>query len=178
MRFEKTITVPTSVDRAWDLLMDMPEVGTCVPGLETVEEIGPDTYRGVMKVKVGAMRVTFNGEIKVIETNREDLRAKMEAKGADKRVGGAMNATVDMSLREIGSEEVEMTTVADAAVLGKLGELGQAVMMRKADQIMTRFAENLAAKLRGEEPAGAAAPAKPGLWARIMAWFRRDRAAG
>jgi uncharacterized protein len=206
VHFEKTITVPTSVDRAWEVLMDMPAVGTCVPGLEAIEATGDDRYRGVMKVKVGAIRVRFDGDIQVVETNRGALRARMKATGNDKRVGGAVNAVVDMSLRELSAEEVSMSVIVDASVLGKLGELGQAVMLRKADQVMTQFAQNLARQLQAEkvgaatDGAGSAsgrtvAPgptlstaaaqpkpptvpttAKPGLWARIVAWFRGRRA--
>jgi hypothetical protein len=114
-----------------------------------------------------------------------------------------------------------MVVHTDAAVLGKLGEFGQAVMRKKADQVMKQFGDNMAAKLAGSNgdaevapaesvaPAGvtaapaeaapapapapspkpqAAAPApaaakspaapaaRPGLFARIGAWFRARRA--
>jgi carbon monoxide dehydrogenase subunit G len=41
-----------------------------------------------------------------------------------------------------------MAVHTDAAILGKLGEFGQAVVRRKASQMMAQFARNVSTELR------------------------------
>jgi carbon monoxide dehydrogenase subunit G len=184
MNFENRLTVPASIDEAWALLMDVPAVGRCVPGLEPLESLGEDKYKGRMTVKVGAIRVTLAGDIHVVERDSAQRLARLEARGSDKRVGGAVHAKVDLRLRELLPRQVEMTVTTDAAVMGKLGELGQAVMTRKADQVMKEFAQNLAAQLdpslASGEPRAPAQSAhgeetRVGVWRRFMAWLRTRR---
>jgi carbon monoxide dehydrogenase subunit G len=50
-----------------------------------------------------------------------------------------------------GSTKIVMHT--DASVLGKLGEFGQAVMRRKADQILQEFGRNLSRELSQDDAA-------------------------
>ena len=42
----------------------------------------------------------------------------------------------------------------DAAILGKLGQFGQAVMKKKADQVVSEFAQNMSRRLGEEAAAG------------------------
>ena len=72
-----------------------------------------------------------------------------------------MTATIQMQLTERAESEVDLHVVSEAAVLGKLGELGQAVVLKKADQIMTQFAGNVAQALGGT-PEVAAGPDRRG----------------
>jgi carbon monoxide dehydrogenase subunit G len=213
--FDQRVTVPASIDDAWDFLMDIPAVSSCVPGVESMVADGDDRFNAAMKVKLGSIKISFEGTITVVERDREGLRAVLRAEGADRRVGGAVKADVQMSLEPKSEHETDMVVHTDAAVLGKLGEFGQAVMRKKADQVMKQFGDNMAAKLAGSNgeaapaesaaPAGAtaasaeaapapspepqaAAPApaaakspgapaaRPGLFARIGAWFRARRA--
>jgi carbon monoxide dehydrogenase subunit G len=55
---------------------------------------------------------------------------------------------------EGGQTEVQIST--DANVMGKLGEFGQAVIRKKADQIVQDFAKNLSAAVAARTSEGAA----------------------
>jgi carbon monoxide dehydrogenase subunit G len=183
MNFEKQVLVPAPVDEAWEVLMDIPTVGLCLPGVKSVQALDDDRYEGAMSVKVGMISVSFQGTIDVTERDAEAHRAAMRVQGDDRRVGSSVNATIEMSLTpaEGGSE---LTVKSDAAVFGKLGELGQAVMLKKADQIMTEFAANLASTLESSgagpdapEPEAhvappAAEPARRSLLDRLRAFLR------
>jgi carbon monoxide dehydrogenase subunit G len=177
VNFDKQVTIPASLDEAWAFLMDIPTVSRCLPGVESVEEIEPDVYGGVMKVKVGAIRVSFQGRIEVTERDREAHRAGLRVQGADNRIGSAMTATVEMQLESRSKDEVELRVTSEATVLGKLGELGQAVMLRKADQIMSAFADNVAQALAAPGHAPVEPPAaeetNPAADGGLFAWLRR-----
>jgi carbon monoxide dehydrogenase subunit G len=168
--FDQRVTVPASIDDAWAFLMDIPAVSACVPGVESMVPDGDDRYNAAMKVKLGSIKISFEGTIIVVDRDRDALRAVLRAEGSDRRVGGAVKADVEMTLEPRSAHETDMVVHTDAAVLGKLGEFGQAVMRKKADQVMKQFGDNMAAALAGSngddtaaQPAteSAPAPARP-----------------
>lgn len=147
MRFEHTATVPTNPDRLWDFLMDIKAVGSCIPGVEEVREIDADNYVAVQRIKVGPISLRFEGKMTITERDREAGRAAMTMAGVDKGAGGAVKATITMSIKALGPNESQLIVNTDAQVLGKLGEYGQPVMRKKADSIMSEFAQNLGRRL-------------------------------
>jgi carbon monoxide dehydrogenase subunit G len=149
MKFENRARVPVGRDKLWDFLMDIKAVGQCIPGVEEVREIDQDNYIGVQKIRVGPIGLRFEGKLNVAERDKQAGRAVMKAEGNDKRAGGAVKATITMSLTELGPNETELLVDTDANVMGKLGEFGQPVMRKKADQMMNEFAQNVSKRVSG-----------------------------
>lgn len=143
MIIDQRVTIPASVDRVWSFMMDVPAVSRCVPGVESVSQVDPSTYRGALKIKVGPIGVRLEGNVVMAEQDETAKRARMDVQAADKRVNGAVNAKMTMQLEPKGASETDLAIHTDAAIMGKLGEFGQAVMRKKADQIMAEFARNL-----------------------------------
>ena len=73
----------------------------------------------------------------------------MRADAADKRVGGAVKAVMDMQVDEASADTSNLTIVTDAQVMGRIGEFGQPIIRKKADQIMQEFAKNLSKEVSG-----------------------------
>lgn len=134
--------------------MDVPAVSRCVPGVESVEEIDPTTYQGALKIKVGPIGIRLEGRITVAEQNKDAWRARMDVQAADKKVNGTVNAKMTMTLTPRADGQTDLDVHTDAAILGKLGEFGQPIMRKKADQIMAEFTRNMAREVAS--PAGAA----------------------
>lgn len=152
MNFEQRCTIPVAREKLWEFLIDVPQVATCVPGVESVTPRGNDEYAGQMRVRVGPIGLTMQGVIKVQEIDKEHWRATLQAEGSDRRVGGGIHATAQMTLEERGPEETEMIVRADTRFLGKLGEFGQPVVRKKADEMMRQFAQNVAARFQQRAP--------------------------
>jgi carbon monoxide dehydrogenase subunit G len=144
MLIEQRITVPAPPERVWAFMMDIPAVSRCVPGLNDVSRIDDKTYSGVMSVRVGPIAVKLDGRVLVAERDEAGRKARMDLEAADKRVNGAVNAKMRMELAPAdGGAATDVAIQTDANVMGKLGEFGQAVIRKKADQIMREFARNL-----------------------------------
>ena len=127
-------------------MMDIPAVSRCVPGLDDVARIDDQTYSGLMSVRVGPIAVKLDGRVVLAERDDAGRRARMDLRAADKRINGAVNARMRMHLSNAGANnETEVDIQTDANVMGKLGEFGQAVIRKKADQIVQEFATNLSA---------------------------------
>jgi len=144
--FTQECTIPVERARLWDLLMDVPTVGRCVPGVETIEAVDASAYKGGLKVQVGPIRLSLEGTITVEEADREAWRARMRAEAHDRRLGGGIRARLSLTLApaEVGTR-VRIDT--DLAVLGKIGEFGQPVIKKKADALLEEFARNLRSAL-------------------------------
>ncbi|MFN0073784.1 MAG: CoxG family protein [Chloroflexota bacterium] len=143
MKFEHSVSVQAPKEKLWELLMDVPRVAKCVPGVESVEALGEDKFRGTLKVSVGPIKINLQGDIAITESDMDAGKAAMRADAADKRVGGAVKATMDMQVQETSAQTSNLTIVTDAQVMGRIGEFGQPIIRKKADQIMQEFAKNL-----------------------------------
>ena len=147
MILDQKVTVQAPVERVWEFVTDIPAVSRCVPGVESFERIDADTYQGTLKLKVGPIGVRLQGKVVVAERDRENLRSRLEVTAAEKRIASTVNAKATMTLVPKGDAETEIQIHTDASILGKLGEFGQAVMRRKADQVMAEFAANMSREL-------------------------------
>ena len=150
MILDHKVTVPASPERVWEFLMDVPAVAACVPGVESVEQRGNDEYVGALRVRIGPINVLLEGNVTVTERNVDERRAEMRVEAVDRRIRGAVNATSTMQLEPLDDGMTALSVHTDAAVLGKLGEFGQPIMRRKADQIMQEFANNVSRKIESQ----------------------------
>ena len=151
MKFEHSATIAAPIDRVWDFLMDVPSVAKCAPGVESVEPLGDDRYRGTLKVSVGPIRLSLQGDIYIVEKDEVARKASMRADAADRRAGGAVKAVINMALDEAeGSQGTHLRLETDAQVMGRIGEFGQPIIRKKAEQMMNEFAKNLEQAIAGQ----------------------------
>jgi carbon monoxide dehydrogenase subunit G len=150
MILDQKVIVPAAPESVWDFVMDVSAVADCVPGVESVEQVSDDEYVGALKVRVGPIAVRLEGKVTVVERNAEEQRAQMNVEAVDRRIKGAVNAKSTMQLRALDDGTTELAVHTDASILGKLGEFGQAIMRRKADQIMKEFADNMSQRIQAE----------------------------
>ena len=146
MNFEHRCTLPVARAVLWQFLMDVPQLATCVPGVEGVTASGDDQYAGRLRVKVGPIHLTLQGVVTIQERDQQQWRAAARAEANDRRVGGGVHVTAHMSLVESGPAATELAIQAQARFLGKLGEFGQPVIRKQADALIAAFTRNVAAR--------------------------------
>ena len=78
----------------------------------------------------------------------------MDVEATDRRIPGNVNAKAWMKLTPREDGQTDLAIHTDAAILGKLGQFGQAVMKKKADQVVGEFAQNMARRLGEDAAAG------------------------
>ena len=66
MELTNDFTVNAPIDTAWDTLTDVERIAPCLPGAQ-LTEIEGDTYRGLVKVKVGPITAQFKGQASFVE---------------------------------------------------------------------------------------------------------------
>lgn len=142
MIVDQKATIPAPVEDVWAFVNDIPAVSKCVPGVEEFSKIDDDTFEGALKVRVGPIGVRLQGKILVVERDLENLTSAMNVSATEKRINSTVTAKATMKLVPISDRETELNIHTEASILGKLGEFGQAVMKRKADQMVGEFAKN------------------------------------
>jgi len=145
VNFAHRCTIPVAREALWQFLMDVPQMATCVPGVESVTPSGDDQYNGRMRVKVGPIHLTLQGVLTIQERDPQQWLAVARAEANDRRVGGGVHLTAHLTLVESGPAATELDVQTQARFLGKLGEFGQPVIRKQADAIIAEFARNVAA---------------------------------
>ena len=59
MKIQTDFEVPANVNVVWDMLDDPSVIEASIPGIQSMEQIGPDHYRIVMRVGIGMIRGDF-----------------------------------------------------------------------------------------------------------------------
>lgn len=149
MKFENTLMLPAERERVWELLMDVSEISSCMPGVEKVTEISDDEFQAAMKVKIGPVSLNLDINATVEYRDRDRWEAAMNAEARDRRVGGSARSKVVMRLREAGDGSTEMAVESDVVFMGRLGEFGQPLVRKKTNDMFKEFGKNLQARLSG-----------------------------
>jgi carbon monoxide dehydrogenase subunit G len=139
LKVSHTATIAAPADRVWAVVMDVPAAARCVPGVAAVSK-GPDgTFTGSLPVQIGPVRLALDGVISVTARDDAARRGSLRADAKDARLGGSVRATVDLTLREVAGG-CELSIESDLQIAGRIGEFGQPVIKRKADQLLAAFA--------------------------------------
>jgi hypothetical protein len=157
MDLNHQFTVAVPVEDAWRILTDVERIAPCLPGAQ-LQEIEGETYRGVVKVKVGPIQAQFKGQASFIE--RDDAAHKVVLKGEGRDTTGKGNAAavITAEMTAVDANNTSVTVNTDLSVTGKVAQFGRGAMADISDKLLAQFVVNLNA-LIAEQPATAAAPA-------------------
>ena len=139
MQVEERFVVDAPVERVWSFLLDTQAVAACIPGCESVQQSGENSYEATMKVKVGPIAANFQLQIDVTEMS-PPTKLKSVIKGKDSKVASSLNAANTLELLDLGSEKTELSYRTDVSVFGRLGKFGEGIMREKAKEYGERFA--------------------------------------
>ena len=143
MKLSHTARIAAPIEKVWAVVMEVPVAARCVPGVSGVSAVSADAFKGTLAVQLGPIRLSLSGDIAVTARDDAAHRASLRADAKDARVGGSVRAKVDLALREDGGG-CELRIDSDVQIGGRIGEFGQPVIQRKADQVLTQFADCLA----------------------------------
>ncbi|MEY4365820.1 MAG: hypothetical protein RLZZ305_1164 [Actinomycetota bacterium] len=154
LNHEFTVSVP--VDEAWRILTDVERIAPCLPGAE-LQEVEGDTYRGVVKVKVGPIQAQFKGQASFVERDDAGHRAVLKGEGRDTGGKGNASALITARMEPVSASETKVNVATDLTITGKVAQFGRGAMADISDKLLGQFVENLNV-LIASQPASAAAP--------------------
>jgi carbon monoxide dehydrogenase subunit G len=130
------------IEQTWAVLTDVERIAPCLPGAQ-LEEIEGDTYRGVVKVKLGAIATAFKGQANFVERDDVNHRAVLHGEGRDTTGKGNADAMITATLSSVSDDQTKCTVETDSRVTGKVAQFGRGIMGDVSKKLMAQFATNL-----------------------------------
>jgi carbon monoxide dehydrogenase subunit G len=142
MELVNDFTVKAPIDEAYATLTDVERIAPCLPGAQLTEVEG-DTYRGLVKVKVGPITAQFKGQASFVERDAEQHRAVLKAEGRDTGGKGNASALITAQLEEVDAEMTKVTVSTDLTITGKVAQFGRGALADVSEKLLRQFVTNL-----------------------------------
>ena len=128
------------IEQNWETILDLERLVPCVEGGSVTETTAPDSVKAQIKVKMGAMSLTYRGTVTVVEQDPDQHRAVLQVKSREAAGQGHANADVAFSLSDGGGK---IHTAAQ--ITGKAASMGEGVIVSVLDALIKNFTEKLSA---------------------------------
>ena len=146
MKFEGSLEIRAPRDRVWAFLMDPNQVGSCGPGVESIEVVDETHFKAKAKVGIGFISVRFNVDIEIAEREPPD-RAVIKAHG--QAPGSAVDGTATMKLRDGADGGTAMDWAADVMIGGSLATVGARLIEGTANKMIAQTFECIRTRMLG-----------------------------
>ena len=183
MLIKNEFEVTAPVERVWAFFGDIPQVAACLPGTELTENLGDDKYAGRVAIRMGPVRLSFDGTARVTGRDEAAHRMVVDASGSEAKGRGQASMAVTATLARAG-RGTKVAVAQDLQLAGAAAQYGRGMISDVSSVLMRDFARNLQNRIdaadRGESPEQATTPAAAssasgltlGLRAALMALSR------
>ncbi len=139
VELDHSFSTSKPVQENWQAILDLERLIPCVQGGSVLERTGPESAKAEIKVKMGAMSMTFTGTVTVVERDESSHRALMQVKSKEAGGQGYANADVTFALSDGGG-----TIHTAAQITGKAASMGEGVVVSVLDALIKDFTTKLA----------------------------------
>ena len=169
------ITLAVAPDTLWPVLQDVATVVRCLPGASLAGPAHTDPLSFEMAVAIGPMRARFEGAAHVTFDGPRRTGV-IEGSGRDTRSRSTGEGRVEFSVQPSRTGGSVLALGLQYTLKGPLAQFSRgAVVDAVVEQLLERFAANVAAAASGENvdpapPPGGIALALSALWKRLRRW--------
>lgn len=153
-----TFSVAVPIAEAWNVLTNVERIAPCLPGAQ-LQEVEGETYRGVVKVKVGPIQAQFKGQASFVEKDDANYKAVLKGEGRDTGGKGNASAIITAQLTAIDASSTQVNVNTDLSITGKVAQFGRGALADVSDKLLAQFSDNLNNLIASEPAAAALAPA-------------------
>jgi uncharacterized protein len=162
MLINNEFEVAQPVAKVWQFFENIPQVAACLPGAELTEDLGEDSYKGRVTVRMGPVRLRFAGTADITDRDEAAHRIVVHATGAEERGRGQASMVVTATLASVGrGTKVDVTQ--DLQLAGAAAQYGRGMISDVSSVLMRDFAANMQDRIerieRGESAEQLAAAA-------------------
>jgi len=139
VELDHSFSTAKPIDESYAAILDLERLVPCVEGGTVLEKTGPDSVRAEIKVKLGAMSMSFTGTVEIVEQDAAAHRMVMSVKSREAGGQGYANANVAIALSDGGG-----TIHTNAQITGTAASMGEGVVAGVLDALIKDFAGKLA----------------------------------
>jgi len=166
-------SLPVAKPQAWEALNDVELLKQAIPGCESFLPAGENRYDLVIAAAVGPVKAKFRSKLQLLDVVAPDsYTMQFDGQGGPAGFG---KGTAKVRLEAVADGTTMLQYAVHAQVGGKIAQVGSRLVDMAAQKMAQDFFENFQAAVVAKyaPPAVAAAPVRPGLWARLVAALRR-----
>lgn len=153
MELKQSQDIPLPIDEVWAALNDAEILAKAIPGCQELNQVSNTELTAKVKLKIGPVSATFTGEVTLSELNPPHSYV-ISGSGKGGVAGGATgSARVDLAPIEDGAA-TRLTYEVDAAVTGKIAQLGSRLIESTAKKLATKFFTDFISVLSPEADPG------------------------
>jgi len=145
MKLQGTATLHADREQVFAALTDPGVLARSIPGCESLDRTGEDSYKMTVSAGVGAIRGRYDGQVTLTDLVRPEGYV-MNARGAGG--AGTVDATCRVDLVTDGNL-TQLTYSADATVGGPVAGVGQRMISAVAKRMAGQFFSAVDAELTG-----------------------------
>lgn len=150
--------IAASRARVWDALNDPDILRSCIPGCQTLEQNGDDSFTATAEIRIGPIGARFKGAVAL--TGIEPLQGYTITGQGSSGLAGNAKGSAKVQLSDDG-EGTLVSYVVNAEVGGRMAQLGGPIIEATARQLSGKFFARFA-ELVGEAAPAASTGAKAG----------------
>jgi uncharacterized protein len=133
MRLNGTVDIQAPRDRVWDFLIDPTKVGSCGPGVESIELVDDTHFKATAKVGIGFISARFVVSMEIADLAAPD-RASIKAHG--QAPGSAVDAVATMRLTDAPGGGTRLDWDADVTIAGTIASVGARLIEGTANKMI------------------------------------------
>jgi carbon monoxide dehydrogenase subunit G len=184
IEIKERFQVAAPIEEVWRFVMDPHQVVVCMPGAALEEAVDDRTFRGSIKVKLGAVTTSYSGRVRFTEVDEQAYSVQMTAEGRETG-GGTAKGTMSSRLLSLPDGGTEIVTEASVDLTGRVMQVGRGMIQGVSQQLFQQFVKSTKQRLEAPESValqGAAGESQPirilpvilrALWSAILRFFRR-----
>ena len=158
MELQGSVTLAASAEQVWQALNNPEVLRLCIPGCEEVRQISPEEMHARVVLKLGPVRASFVGKVRLTDV-RPLQGCTLNFEGSGGSAGFAKGSSVIVLTTVPEGTRLEYN--AQAAVAGKLGQVGGRLMDASVRQLADRFFAAFQAQIAGGGKPTVPVPASP-----------------
>ncbi len=148
MILDNDFRVSVPIERAWQVLTDIPLITPCLPGAELTGH-EDDEYRGKIKIKVGPVTSHFAGKALLTVRDEASRHVEIQADGRDVKGSGNASATIIADMVEDG-DGTKVTIHTDLKISGKVAQFGKGMIEEVSSKLIGQFVDCIEQRLLGD----------------------------
>lgn len=144
MKLSGSHTFNAPRDKVWATLIDIEALRTLIPGVESLEEVEPNTYKGVAKIGVAGIKGEYTGTVKLTDI---DAPTGYRLLGDGRGKPGHVKGEGTLELIEEAPNQTLLRYAGDVQVGGMIASVGQRLIEGAAKLLINQGMKALAQRV-------------------------------
>lgn len=136
MKIEGNYDFSAPREKVWQVLLDPQIMAQCLPGCESMEEVGPDQYEANVKIGIAAVKGSYKAKVRIAE-KREPSHYVLSGEGSGGPGFMQGDLVIDLEENDRGGTTVKYST--EPKIGGLIAGVGQRMLGGIGKMMVNQF---------------------------------------